>query len=252
MRTNGSGPTEGRRTKRPRTTQKRERDPLLAAICHDLRAPLAAVTMGANFVLQTTEREDANARSVKILEAMLRSCTQMERLIRSFGDLSEIESETVTLRLGLHDAGETGELASAAIADAARARSVVIELQKPDPPIVLTCDRERILCALGHVLDNAVKAAPQGSTVTLSITSAGDEVSFAVTDRGAGLSSEFRKNIFDRQWLGRRTDRSGPGYGLAIARGFLEAHGGGVALAPRAGSETTFTLSVPKGGPKTA
>lgn len=254
MRTNGSGHVEGQGTERSVTaqTQKRERDPLLAAICHDLRAPLAAVTMGANFVLQTTERDDANSRSVRILDAMLRSCAQMERLIRNFGDLSEIESDTLTLHLGTHDAGEMAELAGAAIAGAARARSVIVELQKPASPVTTTCDRERILCALAHVLDNAVRAAPVGSTVTLSITGPADHVCFAVTDRGAGLSDELRPNVFDRQWLGRRTDRSGPGYGLAIARGFLEAHGGGIALAPSSGNETTFTLTIPQNGPTNA
>ena len=249
MRTNGSGHVEGHPTKRSRTTQKRERDLLLAAICHDLRAPLAAVTMGANFVLQTTERQDANDRSIRILDAMLRSCAQMERLIRNFGDLSEIESDTVTLHLALHDAGEMAELAAAAIADAARLRSVSVELRKPNPPIMMTCDRERILCALGHVLDNAIKVAPEGSTVTLSVGPRADDVCFEVTDRGAGLSADVRKNVFDRLWLGRRAERSGPGYGLAIARGFLEAHGGRIALAPPSGSETTFTLSVPKNDP---
>jgi signal transduction histidine kinase len=116
----------------------------------------------------------------------------------------------------------------------------------------MTCDRDRLLCALGHVLDNAVRAAPKGSTVTLSIASRADDVCFAVTDRGAGLSGEVRENIFDRHWLGRRPDRSGPGYGLAIARGFVEAQGGHVAVAPRSPTETTFTLSMPRSGPTSA
>jgi signal transduction histidine kinase len=73
-----------------------------------------------------------------------------------------------------------------------------------------------------------------------------------VTDRGAGLSGEVRENIFDRHWLGRRPDRSGPGYGLAIARGFVEAQGGHVAVAPRSPTETTFTLSMPRSGPTSA
>ena len=88
--------------------------------------------MGANFVLQTTQRDEAHARSVKILEAMLRSCTQMERLIRNFADLSEIESDTVTLRLGIHDAGEMAELAANAMAEAAHARSVTVDVHKAD------------------------------------------------------------------------------------------------------------------------
>src|SRR5262249_35110372 len=74
------------------------RDPLLAAICHDLRAPLAAVTMGANFVLQTVPEEDpASGRSRRVLQAILRSCKQMERIVRDFGDLSEIEGHALAL-----------------------------------------------------------------------------------------------------------------------------------------------------------
>jgi signal transduction histidine kinase len=205
--------------------------------------------MGANFVLQTTQRTDEHARSVKILEAMLRSCTQMERLIRNFADLSEIESETVTLRLGNHDAGEMAEIAASALGDAARARSVIIDVRKADPPVTMTCDRERILRALGHVLENAIKAAPEGSTVTIAVALDGGDVSFAVTDRGAGLSPQVRKNLYDRHWHAKRANRVGAGFGLAIARGFLAAHGGRMSVESRPGSETTFTLIAPKDGP---
>jgi len=222
-----------------------DKDPLLAAICHDLRAPLAAVTMGANFVLQTTPRDDASARSVKILEAVLRSCSQMERLIRNLGDLSEIEAGGVTLRVGLHDAGAMLDLTAESFAEAAQARSVVIEVRAPRVPITASCDRERLLRALGHVTDNAVRHAPEGSTVTLSVARGDDDVAFTVTDRGDGLTAELRGHIFDRQWHARRANRAGAGCGLAIARGFLEAHRGGVIVAPDAGGPTTFTLRLP-------
>jgi len=262
MGTNGSGNVDGHKAKRTRaarkpreepapqsSAQKRGRDPLLSAICHDLRAPLAAVTMGANFVLQTTQRDEAHARSVKILEAMLRSCTQMERLIRNFADLSEIESDAVTLRLGIHDAGEMAEIAATAMAEAAHARSVHIDVRKATPPITMTCDRERILRALGHVVENAVKAAPEGSTVTLAISLHEDEVCFSVTDHGEGLSPQVRKNLYDRQWHAKRADRVGAGFGLAIARGFLAAHGGRMTVESHPGSETRFSLWAPKDGP---
>ncbi len=238
--------------------QKRGRDPLLSAICHDLRAPLAAVTMGANFVLQTTRRDDESARSIKILEAMLRSCSQMERLIRNFADLSEIEADSVTLRLGLHDAGEMLEIAGAAIAEAAVARSVSIELRKPGAHVTLTCDRDRMLRSIGHVVENAVKLAPGGSTVTLSVDLRDEgtrdasraDVCFAVTDRGPGLTPQVRRNLYDRHWHAKRASRVGAGFGLAITRGFVTAHGGRLAVESRPGSETTFTLCVPKDGPK--
>lgn len=228
---------------------KRGRDPLLAAICHDLRAPLAAVTMGANFVLQTTQRDDASARSVKILEAMLRSCSQMERLIRNFADLSEIEGNGVALRLGVHDAAEMLELVAEASSEAARARSVSIALLKPEHPVTIRCDRERVLRAIGHIVENAVKHAPEGSTVTLSVALRDDTVCFSVIDRGPGLSPQVRKNLYDRHWHAKRANRVGAGFGLAIARGVLAAHDGKMLVESRPNETTTFTLCAPKDGP---
>jgi len=202
--------------------------------------------MGANFVLQTTQRDDANARSVKILEAMLRSCTQMERLIRNFADLSEIESNAVDLRFGVHDAREMLELAAGAVKDG----GARIDVQAPPAPISVRCDRDRLLRAIGHVVENALKHAPEGTTITLAVALDGETVSFSVTDHGAGLTREVKKNLYDRQWHAKRANRVGAGFGLAITRGFVAAHDGRLAVESRPNEETTFTLSVPKDGPK--
>jgi signal transduction histidine kinase len=225
--------------------KKPGRDPLLSAICHDLRAPLAAVTMGANFVLQTLDDGEASARPRKILEAMLRSCTQMERLVRNFADLSEIEGNAVHLRMGTHDAGEMLDLAAEAASENARARSLTLEVDKPEAHLHLRCDRDRVLRALHHLIDNAIKHAPEASTVTLSISQRGGDVVFAVFDRGEGLSAQTKRNLFDRHWHAKRANRVGAGFGLAIARGFAQAHGGKLSVDSKPGA-TCFQLVVPK------
>jgi len=225
--------------------RERGRDPLLAAICHDLRAPLAAVTMGANFVLQTTPEDEAGGRSRRVLQAILRSCKQMERLVRDFGDLSEIEGDAVELRVGVHDAGLMLEMAAEGARQNALARNVQITIAKPESPPLLRCDRDRILRALGHVIDNAVRFSPDGDTVALSVDEVDGNVRFRVTDHGPGLSDETLANLYDRMWHARRADRVGAGLGLAIVRGFLVAHGGTVNVDSKPG-ETTFTLMLPK------
>jgi signal transduction histidine kinase len=201
--------------------------------------------MGANFVLQTMGKA-GDARSRRILEAMLRSCTQMERLVRNFADLAEIEGGHVDLRVGVHDAGEMLEIVAQTTADHARTRSVAIEINRPDPPVVVSCDRERFLRALGHVVENAIKFAPDGSTVTIEALPAASGVRFEVIDRGIGLSEEVKANLFDRAWHARRASRVGAGFGLAIARGFVVAHGGTLEVTSNPGIETIFSLSLPR------
>ncbi len=230
-------------------SERRAKDPLLALICHDLRAPLAAVTMGANFVLQTTPSGPQSMRAVAILEAMLRSCAQMDRLLRNFKDLAEIEENSLELRPGLHDAAEILELAAEAASSALRAMKVRLAVLKPDPRVTFRCDRDRILRAIGHVVENAVQHAPPGSTVTLSASLSEGRVSFAIVDCGPGLSLEELENLDDRHWHATRASRVGAGLGLAIVRGFVLAHEGEMVVDSRPNEITTVTLSFPSEGP---
>lgn len=220
------------------------KDPLLAAICHDLRAPLAAVTMGANFVLQTTPEDEASGRSRRVLQAVLRSCKQMERLVRDFGDLSQIEADAVELRRGVHDTGQMLAIAVEAHRETAGTKGVTLDLTAGDA-IVLHCDRDRLLRALDHLLENAVRHAPEGSTIGVAARLAGEDVAFTVTDHGPGIGAETLEHLYDRSWHGRRASRVGAGLGLAVVRGFVLAHGGRVDVATQPG-ETTFTLAIPR------
>lgn len=238
---------------RPLTWRDRSsRDPLLAAICHDLRAPLAAVTMGANFVLQTTPEDEASGRSRRVLQAILRSCKQMERLVSDFGDLSEIEADAVDLRLGVHDAALMLEIAVDAARPTALARGIELSLSRPEAPPLLRCDRDRMLRALGHVIDNAVRFSPDGGRVEASVAELDEEVRFTVTDHGHGLSEETLANLYDRRWHSRRADRAGAGLGLAIVRGFVGVHGGRIAVESEPDVETSFALTLPKDAPASA
>lgn len=223
------------------------RDPLLAAICHDLRAPLAAVTMGANFVLQTTPDDDASMRQRRILEAMLRSCAQMERLVRNFADLSEIEGGTLSLKLADSDAREIAELAVQNAQDAARMKNVSILADAPDERVIITCDRDRVLRALGHVVDNAVRAAPPESVVVVAASPGPDGIAFSVTDEGDGIAPAVKKNLFDREFHAKRLNRAGAGFGLSIAQGFATAHGGRIDVTSKPGA-TTVAIVIPTRG----
>jgi len=247
----------GRKPRAPRTKSPNDGAlALFSTISHDLRAPLAAITMGTSFVLRSSEPTEANARTTKVLSAMLRSCHQIERLIRNFSDLAAIQAGPA-LRLGPHDLGETLALAAAAAHEVAEARRVTVVITRPEIAMLVTCDRDRILRALGHLLENAIAASPEGGQVELvgSVEDGGRRVCVAVTDHGAGLPADLRRQLFDRRGRAREVAiavRAGRGFGLAVARGMAAAHGGELRLRMGAAGQqpgATLTLVVPSAGP---
>lgn len=80
---------------------------------------------------------------------------------------------------------------------------------------------------IDNFLDNAISVSPRGSSVTVSVTVAGDRVVLDVTDAGPGLTDEQRELAFDRFWRGpASTGETGSGLGLAIVRQIAVASGG--------------------------
>jgi signal transduction histidine kinase len=221
-------------------------EPLLSSVCHDLRAPLAAVQMGTSFVLQSTPESPANERTRKILGAVLRSCTQMDRLLRNFSDLSHLEARDIALELSPFDARSVAELAVTAMRDIAASRRVELAIEMPDDPVRLRGDRERLVRALGHLLENAIKYGPEGSPVEVVVEDDASSVRYRVIDRGPGLPEDVLAHLFDRVWHSTRAGRSGTGLGLAIAKGFAELHGGRVYAENAEAGPTTFVLETPR------
>jgi two-component system sensor histidine kinase KdpD len=101
---------------------------------------------------------------------------------------------------------------------------------------------------LGQVLDNAAKYSPAESLIRIAASARGDEVSIAVMDQGAGLTSEEQTRIWDRFYRSPRHQAiaAGSGLGLWIARAFVTASGGRI-VATGSGAErgTTVTIHLP-------
>jgi signal transduction histidine kinase len=116
---------------------------------------------------------------------------------------------------------------------------------------IITGDRRRLGQALLNLLRNAVQFTPDGGAVRLSCD--GDEAAarIVVTDSGPGIAPAEQTRIFDRfQRSGAEGAGSaaagGVGLGLPLARQFVEAHGGTIALRSAPGEGAEFTISLPR------
>jgi two-component system OmpR family sensor kinase len=135
-----------------------------------------------------------------------------------------------------------------AVEDArARDQHRSVEASIPDGVRVMG-DSDRLLEAVGNLIENAFVHTPPDSPVSVEMTSGPTTATLAVSDHGPGLSEEALTHVFDRFWRGdpsRTRESGGAGLGLAIVAAVAHAHGGTVSAENRAEGGARFVLAVP-------
>lgn len=235
--------TENARLYRVAQSAIRARDEMLSIVAHDLRSPLSAAQFAAS-LLAGQVPEDRREASRKPTEVIHRSIRMATRLVDDLLDVARIEAGTLGLdrrevspEVIVYNAFETHlPLATEA--------SVRLEAEvAPGLPSVWA-DDERIQQALGNLLNNAIKFTPRGGRVRIVAQQEGDEIRFALSDTGQGISPDHLPRVFDRFWQSRSADRRGAGLGLAIAKGIVEAHGGHIRAESVVGMGSTFSFTL--------
>lgn len=204
------------------TFQRSERFSTDAA--HELRTPLAILRMRLETTLARTrtpeEYETALRRSVEEIE---RLTAITEALLRS--------ARGETKRADAIDLAPVVGEAWRRWAERFAERGVRLEETSSPRGAVLLPDEARIL--IDNLLDNALRYAPEGSTVTLSLEEIGGEVRLAVRDEGPGVPLDLGERIFER--LVRADDSrnrasGGAGIGLSVCRQIVMGRGGRMTL----------------------
>jgi signal transduction histidine kinase len=103
---------------------------------------------------------------------------------------------------------------------------------------------------LENLVSNGIKYTASGGTVRIRAEVDEDVVRVSIEDDGIGISEAELPKVFDRFWQSKRTNRSGAGLGLTIARGIVRAHGGRIWVESTEGKGTSvhFTLPIAQPG----
>ena len=97
-----------------------------------------------------------------------------------------------------------------------------------------------------NLFDNAMKFAPQGGTVRVTLSEAPDAVTVACFNEGEPIETDALPHLFDKFYQADASrNRSGSGLGLSIAKRIVELHGGTVAAKPEENGNV-FTVRLPK------
>ena len=118
-------------------------------------------------------------------------------------------------------------------------------LRAGDGSTAATVDPARVTQALINVLSNAEQASDERAEV--AVEPRRDHIEITVSDRGPGIEIGQEEQIFEPF---HTTRVRGTGLGLAVAKRIVEAHRGSIRAANRADGGATFTLSLPRRGPR--
>ncbi len=223
------------------TEADRGRAALLAAVGHDLRAPLAAAKAAVSGLRSRDARLTVDDRE-ELLAAAEESLDLLAHLAASLLDVSRLQARALPVFPRPADLGEI--VADSLDALGLRARTVLADIPSglrqvmTDPAIM-----ERVIA---NLVGNALRYSPAASPPLVMARDLRDRVELRVVDHGTGIPEADRKRVFlPFQRLGDPSDRTGVGLGLVVSRGLAEAMGGTVEPQETPGGGLTMVVSLP-------
>ncbi len=217
---------------------------LLSAVSHDLRTPLASIKASATSLLQTDVSWTDDDRR-ELLTAIDEEADRLNQFVANLLDLSRIEAGALKPAFDWYDLREIIYDAVNRSEHALAGHPLAVDLPPDIRPLKL--DYIEMAQIFVNVLENAGKYSPPGTPIGITVRVDAEQVSVAVRDEGVGLAAGEEERIFDRFYRVEAPNRPiGSGIGLAISRGFVEAHGGRIWAErnPDRGITVRFTLPV--------
>ena len=215
-------------------------------VSHELKTPLLQVKSAVALLA-----EDRNIAANKLIGYARDATTRLETVIKNITQLADSLEPTlgpVLVRecidyaiLNLRRSWEHKEAIT----------RVHVTIESNLPPG--WGDKQGLSTVMQLLIDNALKFAPMGSTVTIRTSPNSDKPGYSrtdVIDGGPGVPEEYKIRLFDRvvQVEGRSGKRRGSGLGLAFCRLVAEGHGGRIWIEDNPGGGSIFSLTLPMVG----
>ncbi|MGH9268440.1 MAG: sensor histidine kinase, partial [Acidimicrobiales bacterium] len=224
---------------------------LVAWVSHDLRTPLA----GIRAMVEALEDGvvDDPATVARYYRTMRAEADRLAGLVDDLFELSRIQSGALQLHFERAVLGDLVSDALAGAAVAARAKGVRLEGEVAGDAPEIELSTPEVLRVLRNLLDNAIRHTPPDGAVRVEagVSPPGGESRHAyvqVHDGCGGIPADDLDRVFDLAFRGdpARTPAAGggAGLGLAIARGIVEAHRGGISVENEGGG-CRFTVRLP-------
>jgi len=218
----------------------------LAVLSHEINTPLCLMSEWVYLLSDGTlgQLSSDQQHAVSVLSG---AYERLHRLLQQLIDL--MHGHEIILRRQAVSVQELVQKALDVVKPKAEARGITVTCQLPEAGVPVDCDRERCVAAFEYLLDNAVKFNHEQGRIEVTLTATPDTVDVHIHDTGIGIpEGELDKVFLPFYQIDRRLNRAyeGAGIGLALAKRYIELHGGQLQLSSTVSAGTTVVVSLPK------
>lgn len=238
----------------------RSKSAFISVAAHELKTPITLID-GYASMMEDLIREGEGIPLDGLLSGMQGGIKRLRAIVDDMLDVSMIDNDLLSLNFQPIQIGSILEILERDIRETVDKRRQTLEVRQFDGGRHwIYVDPGRIMQALRNILDNAIKYTPDGGRITIDGRTLPGLIEVTISDTGIGISPENQDFIFEKfGQLGKlglhssgktKFKGSGPGLGLPISRGILEAHGGSIWVESEGHDErlcpgSTFHLLIP-------
>lgn len=217
-------------------------------VSHDFRTPL---TLVADPVEQLLEDKALTPRQQSLLKVVHKNVHILLRLVNQILDFRKYENDklelvraNMNLRVQLQEWSHSFQILALK-----KHIHFVLEVNDDRADYLMAVDAEKMERVYFNLLSNAFKFTPENGTITVTLSTltkeeGGRYARLVVADTGSGISVQHIRHIFDRFYQ-IDVNHAGSGIGLALAKAFVELHGGEITVDSVEGKGTVFTVDIP-------
>ena len=222
--------------------QKEEIQKMVSDISHQLKTPIANITMYNDTILNHDLPAKQQYRFLKIMQKQVE---KLDFLVRSLMKMSRLENSMIKLKK------EENSLFDMVV-EVVENLSIPMEKKKLD--LQIDCPKNLRICydrkwtaeALFNVMDNAVKYTPEYGKIRVEAEVLGMFVRLSVSDTGIGIAPEHMNDVFQRFFREEKVHNAkGVGIGLYLAREIITKQGGYMKVVSKEDAGSTFFIYLP-------
>lgn len=226
------------------TRGEKMKSEMLAAVSHEIRTPITAITGFVEFMQNNEVSKDQRQEYLQIIH---REMSRMSELMNDFLDLQRLQSSMQEYSFTDADVAEIVRESVALYEMVLQKHSLKMEVPEHLP--IIRIDAGRMVRVFSNLISNALKYSPEGGTITIGARSTKHSIFVWVQDEGIGIPPQSQNKIFNRFYRVNDGDRriaGGLGLGLALVKEIVESHNGRVWVESKEGEGSTFFVELPR------